>query len=101
MSIRSALQAAASQSHDKIWVSLGEGRWPIYRTEGRRPLSGSARGKERVTGYEGRHGPDGPVLQDGKKRADVIEEQLVRLDGALVDAEASTMPISYEGKRVG
>ena len=46
----------------KIWVSLGEGRWPIYRTEGRRPLSGSARGKEKMTGYEGTHDPDGPVL---------------------------------------
>ena len=40
-------------------------------------------------------------VRKGRKQTDVIEEKLVRPDGALVDAEARGMPKSYEGTPAG
>ena len=40
-------------------------------------------------------------VRKGRKQTDVIEEKLVRPDGALVDTEARGMPKSYEGTPAG
>lgn len=38
-------------------------------------------------------------MEDGK-RTDLIEEKVIRLDGNMLDVEAISSPIEYEGKRV-
>ena len=38
-------------------------------------------------------------VQEGRKWAEFIAEKLVRLDGTVVEVEATVMPISYEGRR--